>query len=203
MLQCKFISSTFTEATFVSLSFRQFKFCWWNYRLVITSPNRRMLTKHVLKNSVCCSLNGDAFCARREQLNADGLLHAAVLRLFSARRDAVQVQPSLTHQTLSGRVPATSQLFCHWISLFFGRKTTWLCFLLFCLCISPVFFLHFPGGSSVLTCLLHFGASLDLKVRTDLLLQRKWGSNRRWKGLLRGLNCGCQGRQSSMWFCKC
>lgn len=55
-------------------------------------------------------------------------------------------------------------------------RTTWLCFTLF----YPSSIFHIsPGECSVITCLLPFGASPDLSVWTDLLLQRKLGSNRR------------------------
>lgn len=53
-------------------------------------------------------LNKDEFCALGNRLKVDG----SVLGLFSARRVSASVQPSWTHQTLSCRVPATSQLFC-------------------------------------------------------------------------------------------
>lgn len=119
----------------------------------------------------CCSLNKDEFRARRNWLNVDDL--SPVLRLFAALRHSARVQPNFIRQTLRSRVPVTSQLFFLFLPLW---RTTWLCFTLF----YPSSIFHIsPGECSVITCLLPFGASPDLSVWTDLLLQRKLGSNQR------------------------
>lgn len=105
MLQCKFISSTFTEATFVSLSLRQFKFCVSG---IVASSSLPEIARCWRGERNAVPLNKDEFCALGNRLKVDG----SVLGLFSARRVSASVQPSWTHQTLSCRVPATSQLFC-------------------------------------------------------------------------------------------
>uniref|UniRef100_A0A3B4GJ67 Glutamate receptor n=1 Tax=Pundamilia nyererei TaxID=303518 RepID=A0A3B4GJ67_9CICH len=60
-------------------------------------------------------------------------------------------------------------------------RTTWLCFTLF----YPSSIFHIsPGECSVITCLLPFGASPDLSVWTDLLLQRKLACELMNQGIL-------------------
>lgn len=186
MLQCKFISSTFTEATFVSLSLRQFKFCVSG---IVASSSLPEIARCWRGERNAVPLNKDEFCALGNRLKVDG----SVLGLFSARRVSASVQPSWTHQTLSCRVPATSQLFCccspppplfleAYLPCHASRSSASakMCF--------SFFFFFFgnisPGGSSVKTRLLPFGASLDLLVWTHPLLQRD-------ERLLRDLNCGC------------
>lgn len=191
MLQCKFISSTFTEATFVSLSLRQLKKNL--FAGIVASSSLPEIARCWQGERNAVPLNKDEFCALGNRLNVDGVLHGSVLRLFSAQRVSAPVQPSWTHQTLSCRVPATSQLFCCCFSLFpllFSWKATCLARLHAPLplqkCVFLLLLLFFfgnisPDGSSVKTCLLPFGASLDLLVWTHPLLQRELGSNQRWK----------------------
>ncbi len=180
MLQCKFISSTFQKPHLSHYLSDNLNFVG---RIIALSS---LPETAGCWQSTTCKRNALPLIKMnfvdRKQLNVDDLLHGSVLRLFSTLRDSAWVQPSLIHQTLSYRVPATSQLFCHCIfSPIFSWKATWLCFMLLCLCINVFFFNISPGGSSVITCLLPFGASLDLLVWIDLLLQRKSGSNQRWK----------------------
>lgn len=140
MLQCEFISSTFTAATFLSLSLRPFKFTRWDFllgHLLLSDAGRWRCTSYKPNAALLIKMNF-------VHLENSWMSMRSSAALSSTRSQLGEIQPEFSrvwlikHSAAGSLRPAScsTDASSFFILGSFSWKATWVCFMLLCICIN-------------------------------------------------------------------